>query len=379
VATTLNNLGTVLGDLQRLEAAEEAFREALEIRRRLAAARPEVYAPDVATTLNNLGNVLWGLQRLEAAEESYREALEIRRRLAGARPEVYAPKVATTLNNLGLVLRDLQRPEAAEEACREALDIYRRLAEARPEVYAPYVAGTLNNLGTMLWDLQRLEAAEEAYREAVQFLAEAYTRRPALFRERWSRYLRNWVGTLRERRGAPAAAATLSEWARGFDPSDPVVGSMLLVCQVWAQDWEAVRAGFQPASEWATGPAIPEVRRVAEAFVEKTLDPHCPAEPLRSLRSDAPEHFREAFDEALMAAVRARLPRAAEDVPGAITAAQRMEGVFGRENLAGKALLLLEGAVAYIQAGQQEKALLHLPVELRRLILETLEPFSRQK
>jgi tetratricopeptide (TPR) repeat protein len=55
----------------------------------------------VATTLNSLGNVLRELRRFEEAEEAYREVLEIRRRLADKEPQVYEPGVVTTLNNLG--------------------------------------------------------------------------------------------------------------------------------------------------------------------------------------------------------------------------------------------------------------------------------------
>jgi tetratricopeptide (TPR) repeat protein len=167
VATTLNNLGNVLRDLRRFEEAEGAYREALEIYRRLADEEPQVYEPDVATTLNNLGLVLEDLRRFEEAEGAYREALEIYRRLADKEPQVYEPDVAMTLNNLGNVLRELRRFEEAEGAYREALGICRRLAEQMPQVYEPYVAMTLNNLGNVLEDLRRFEEAEGAYREAL--------------------------------------------------------------------------------------------------------------------------------------------------------------------------------------------------------------------
>jgi tetratricopeptide (TPR) repeat protein len=168
VATTLNNLGNRLRNLRRFEEAEEAYREALEIRRRLAEQMPQVYEPDVAMTLNNLGNVLGDLRRLEEAEEVFREALGIYWRLADKEPQVYEPYVAMTLNNLGAVLRDLRRFEEAEGAYREALEIRRRLAEKEPQVYEPYVATTLNSLGNVLSDLRRLEEAEGAYKEASE-------------------------------------------------------------------------------------------------------------------------------------------------------------------------------------------------------------------
>ena len=41
MATTLNNLGAVLRDLNQLEAARDHYQEAVEIRRQLAEQRPE--------------------------------------------------------------------------------------------------------------------------------------------------------------------------------------------------------------------------------------------------------------------------------------------------------------------------------------------------
>ena len=78
--------------MNRFEAAVASFTEALDIRRQLAEARPDVYLPYVAMTLNNLGNVQINMNRFEAAVASFTEALDIRRQLAEARPDVYLPE-----------------------------------------------------------------------------------------------------------------------------------------------------------------------------------------------------------------------------------------------------------------------------------------------
>jgi hypothetical protein len=88
--------------------------------------------------------------------------------------------------------------------------------------------------------------------------------------------------------------------------------------------------------------------------------------------------LRAAFEEALMASVRQRLPREAADIPAARRAAERIAEVFGSDGLPGKAAELLNACIAYVEAGKQEKAILHLPVELRRLILEAFESNPRQ-
>jgi CHAT domain-containing protein len=155
-------------ELRRLEAAVEAYQQALAIYRQLAQQQPQVYEPDMAGTLNNLGTALRGLRRYEAAVEAYQQALAIYRQLAQQRPQVYEPDVAMTLNNLGNALSDLRRLEAAVEAYQQALAIYRQLAQQQPQVYEPDVAMTLNNLGNALSDLRRLEAAVEAYQQALE-------------------------------------------------------------------------------------------------------------------------------------------------------------------------------------------------------------------
>jgi CHAT domain-containing protein/Tfp pilus assembly protein PilF len=167
LAATLNGLGTALCGLRRWEAAVEAFQQALAIYRQLAQQQPQVYEPDVAGTLTNLGIALSDWRRLEAAVEAYQQALAIYRRLAQQQPEVYEPDVAMTLNNLGTALSDWRRLEAAVEAYEEALAIRRRLAQQQPQVYEPDVAMTLNNLGTALWGWRRWEAAVEVYQQAL--------------------------------------------------------------------------------------------------------------------------------------------------------------------------------------------------------------------
>ncbi|HEY8138878.1 MAG TPA: tetratricopeptide repeat protein, partial [Methylocystis sp.] len=113
LAASLNNLGVTLGNLGRREEALDAAREAVDIRRRLAAARPDAFLPDLAGSLNNLGGRLGDLGRREEALEAAREAVEIYRRLAAARPDAFLPEFASSLNNLGNRLSEIGRREEA--------------------------------------------------------------------------------------------------------------------------------------------------------------------------------------------------------------------------------------------------------------------------
>jgi Flp pilus assembly protein TadD len=74
-----NSLGIRLWELGRREEASAATEEAVEIRRRLAATRPDVFSPNLAFALNSLGIMLSGLGRREEASAATEQAVKIRR------------------------------------------------------------------------------------------------------------------------------------------------------------------------------------------------------------------------------------------------------------------------------------------------------------
>lgn len=134
----------------------------------LAHSRQEREPEETLARLNNtLGNLLRATNRLPEAEERYREALAIRRRLAEANPAAYEPELATSCNNLGVLLDDSDHKPEAEVFYREALAIRRRLAESNPAAYEPYLAMSCYNLGFLLLDTKRKSEAEPLFREAL--------------------------------------------------------------------------------------------------------------------------------------------------------------------------------------------------------------------
>lgn len=168
LAGTLNNLGNLLRVMRHFPPAHDAFKEALEIHRALATQDPESYGPDLATTLNNLGALLADMRHFPAARQVYEEALKIRRVLAAQDPESYRADVAMTLNNLGSLLADVRDFPAARHRVEEALEIRRTLAAQDPETYLPNVATTLNNLGTLRDHVGDVPAARQAFEEALE-------------------------------------------------------------------------------------------------------------------------------------------------------------------------------------------------------------------
>jgi tetratricopeptide (TPR) repeat protein len=180
-ALSLNSLGNRLSELGRREDARAAAQEANGIYRRLAAARPDAFLPDLAMSLNNLGNLLSALGRREDALAAAQEANDIYRRLAAGRPDAFLPDLAMSLNNLGNLLSELGRHEDALAAAQEANDVYRRLAAARPDAFLPNLALSLNNLGNRLSELRRREDALAAAQEAMTTLAPYFLKSPQAY------------------------------------------------------------------------------------------------------------------------------------------------------------------------------------------------------
>jgi tetratricopeptide (TPR) repeat protein len=163
----LNSVAVLYSDTNRYKEAEEYYKEALDIRRKLAGENPSAYNPDLAMTLNNLANLYNKTNKYKEAEEYYNEALDIYRKLAGENQSAYNPYLAKTLNNLAALYSDTNRYKEAEEYNKEALDIRRKLADENPSAYNPDLANTLNNLANLYYKTNKYKEAEEYYNWAL--------------------------------------------------------------------------------------------------------------------------------------------------------------------------------------------------------------------
>ena len=146
-----------LGQLRELEGdfaeAEKLYREAILVGRRAKA--PE----ELALALHGLGDTLHGQALYDAAEGAYRQALNLRLKLHGP----HHPKVADTLNHLAVLAHERGEDEAAEGLYRQSLELRRQaLGDDHVEV-----AQSLGNLGALLWEMGRAEEAEALLEEAL--------------------------------------------------------------------------------------------------------------------------------------------------------------------------------------------------------------------
>ncbi|HEV2252293.1 MAG TPA: tetratricopeptide repeat protein, partial [Streptosporangiaceae bacterium] len=182
LAVSLNNLSVRLAGLGRREEALAAIQEAADIRRELAAARPDASRPDLAMALINLALWLADLGRPEEALAASQEAAETYRELAAARPDAFRPHLAAALTNLAEQLGQLGWREEALAAIQEAVTISRELAAARPDAFRPDLAMALKNLALRLAGLGRREEALAAIQEAVTIRRELAARWPDAYR-----------------------------------------------------------------------------------------------------------------------------------------------------------------------------------------------------
>jgi len=356
-----------LAELGRDAEAAEAFQTAESSLDRCAEEVPRVFV------LGILGNCARRLRSRDTAVAHFRQAVEAVRGLAIPGQDPYRAVLAQMLYVLGDLLSDLGKLEEARKQYNEALGIWHELAEARPEAYQADLGSALHRRGLLLLKMGHRAQASEDVKRAAHILRDAYAKRPEADREKLVPLLLKCLWAIRTTEGAPAAAEALTQFTEGLAHNDPVRRPMLFTAWVWARDWEAVLASARSSADWARAPFPIEVRGAAAALAAESLVPECPTGPLRDVVEAVATPLRETCEEALMVVVRGGLPLDEAAIPAAGQVAERIAEVFGAEGLPGKVIELLKASIAYIEAGKQEAAILHLPVELRRLVLEAYE------
>lgn len=167
LAIALNDLAKVLDDLYQYKEAENAFQEALSIRRQMAKNGNEEDLANLADTLTDMAYAHFGIHQYEASSKEYDEVLKIRTCLSDKYGGKYDIDIANTFGNIALLHNELHQYKKAEYELKEALGIYRQLKGVSEEFRLESVAGVLNNLGIMYEDCRMLDEAEEVLREAL--------------------------------------------------------------------------------------------------------------------------------------------------------------------------------------------------------------------
>ena len=140
---------------------------------------------------------------IESALPAVEKAVEIRRGLAAARPDAFLPDLATALSNQSLRLTELGRREDALAAIEEAVEIWRGLAAARPDAFLPDLATALSSRSAMLGGLGRGEDALAAIEEAVSLALPALERARDVVADAGMKVVQTYLRRCEEAKGDP--------------------------------------------------------------------------------------------------------------------------------------------------------------------------------
>jgi tetratricopeptide (TPR) repeat protein len=147
-ASTLNRLGLVYHQIQKLNEAERYYREALK------------QNPYFVEVLNNIGTVEYARQHYESALDEYQRALKIR------------PESATVLLNMGACLFDLKRYDEAMKATQRALELDPKLLD-RTAGFGTLIQMSRRNDPTVSFYYAKIYASQGEKERAISYLNRA--------------------------------------------------------------------------------------------------------------------------------------------------------------------------------------------------------------
>jgi tetratricopeptide (TPR) repeat protein len=193
IAWTSNNYAIILGDTGEENRARKLYHRALDISNRLVQKFSENIFNShlLGNVLNNLGVLHWKMKENEQAEEALREALEIRQTLAEKAPNVFLTSLATTFNNRGVLLATTNRLPEAQEVTLWGLEIRRELVKKSPEMHNGRLGFILNNLGNIYKLSEEHSKAEEHYLEALDILEDLAAKAPSVYQRHVTMILSN--------------------------------------------------------------------------------------------------------------------------------------------------------------------------------------------
>lgn len=155
LARSITNVAYQLSTGSQNEEALQLYREAMDIRRRLAVQEDEVHLSELSQSLHNLAHHLRIMGRDEEGLSLDSEVVVIRRGLVARNPDVYLPSLAAGLHMLGHVYSCVLREQEALPFFQEVVEIYRKLVVENSSSYKGDLAQSLHNLAHHLRKLGR--------------------------------------------------------------------------------------------------------------------------------------------------------------------------------------------------------------------------------
>lgn len=179
-AASWNWLGESLRETSQLPDAEDAYDQAIALRRQLARERPADGAVlgELSRSIYNLGLLLSVSDRREEAESKYREAIEILTSVpAGAEQRVARQQdLARCHLNLGIVLKAKEDTTGADAAYRRAIELLAQLIDeddSEPEFRFEWATASMNRANLLYLSRNKAELGALGLPEARQMYGDA--------------------------------------------------------------------------------------------------------------------------------------------------------------------------------------------------------------
>jgi tetratricopeptide (TPR) repeat protein len=172
IAWTLNDRGALYSKTGRKSKALKDYNEGLEIGQRIAEDYPEYLwnIRCVSSILNNLGVLHFESGRIEDAQEAFEESLDLCNQPSEVSVEMFLRERAFILNNLGALLTSRGELSDAEKTLTEALNIREELEKTGLAYHLVCIGSTLNNLGILHMRKEEYSQASDLLRRTVEIL-----------------------------------------------------------------------------------------------------------------------------------------------------------------------------------------------------------------
>ena len=194
----LIHLGFILRVSHRSAKAEDNYRKALGICRKIIDETPESNRDYLAFTLREFAVFLHESGRYSEAEEFSLEALEIAKVLAKKSYEKFAIILPRLLNNHAVIQSKMGRLSEAETTINEALEIAINCiqgkaitGEEKPVFFNDLISAIHNNIGLILWSTNRIKEAQRTLEDALALQSKLAKKAPLMFNYHLSIALNN--------------------------------------------------------------------------------------------------------------------------------------------------------------------------------------------
>lgn len=172
LAIAYNNLSFVQRSVDSTLAEQSAMRAVEILEELVAASNSEESQADLALCYCNLAVIQAASERVDAAMESYRRAIDLRESLMRKSPQVvqHRSELGASLNNLALLEISTGDIESAVQSFRLANRLFAALLADFPEemAYASGWAALLNNQALALANIDRHDEAITAFKRAIE-------------------------------------------------------------------------------------------------------------------------------------------------------------------------------------------------------------------